>query len=355
MSATNDFIDFDAFDAASETGPTSMDDDLINFDDYASSDEDGKVYNPDEDDIFSQTPTEGDNPSENSEDINVINELLKAKGFADVNSISITNEDGTTQNVPFSELSNQEQLEILSSPEIDLTDEEINTLNFFRQNNITLQDYITHIQEQTKKDALSENTTSIVDEVSDENLFITDLKSKFPSLTDEEAEEELDKELNNPELFAKKIEELRKWYKEAEEAEAKQKELEQLQAEQQAYEQTRSILTDTASKVSVLHDIELEDTDRNQILQYLLEPDATGKSEFVKDLDSPDKLFKLAWYAVKGDEAFNMIKQYYAKQLDSGKKSTSFQTTPPAVRKPKSVTSKSAVVDKYDLDSIFNK
>jgi len=39
-------------------------------------------------------------------------------------------------------------------------------------------------------------------------------------------EAELDKELNNPELFAKKIEELRKWYKEVEEAEIKQKELE---------------------------------------------------------------------------------------------------------------------------------
>ena len=96
MSVTNDFIDFDAFDAASETGPTSFDDDLIDFDDYTPSDEDGKVYNPDEDDIFSQTPTEGGNPPENSEDIDVINELLKTKGFADVNSISITNEDGTT-------------------------------------------------------------------------------------------------------------------------------------------------------------------------------------------------------------------------------------------------------------------
>jgi hypothetical protein len=50
-----------------------------------------------------------------------------------------------------------------------------------------------------------------------------------------------------------------------------------------------------------------------------------------------------------------MIKEYYAKQLDSGKKGTPSQTTPPAVGKPKSVTSKSAVVDKYDLDSIFNK
>ncbi len=355
MSATNDFIDFDAFDAASDTGSTSNSDDLIDFDNYAPADEDGKAYNPEEDDFFSQTPSEGTESPKDSDDINVINELLKARGFADVNNISITNEDGTTQSVPFSELSNQEKLEILSSPEIDLTDEEINTLNFLRQNNMSLQDYIVHVQEQATKDALSKQTTSIVDDVSDENLFITDLKSKFPSLTDEEVEAELDKELNNPELFAKKIEELRKWYKEAEEAEIKQKELEQQQAEQQAYEQTRSVLTDTASKISVLHDIELEDTDRNQILQYLLEPDATGKSEFVKDLDNPDKLFKLAWYAVKGDEAFNMIKEYYAKQLDSGKKGMPSQTTPPAVGKPKSVTSKSAVVDKYDLDSIFNK
>jgi len=107
-----------------------------------------------------------------------------------------------------------------------LTDEEIDTINFLRHNNTTLRDVIAYREklavEASKKD--SDNQHFIVDDATDEQLFIADLKSKYPSLTDEELRDELEDAQYNEETFKKKVDALREQYKALEQQERKEAE-----------------------------------------------------------------------------------------------------------------------------------
>ena len=67
--------------------------------------------------------------------------------------------------------------------------------------------------------------------------------------------------------------------------------------------------------------LDLDIDDKNDVLSYILDKDINGTSQFIKSLDSPDKLFELAWYATKGNEAFNILHDYYKKQIDQTRKS----------------------------------
>ena len=97
-------------------------------------------------------------------------------------------------------------------------------------------------------------------------------------------------------------------------------------------------------------DLELEDDDKEEVLQFLLNKDINGQSDFVKLLNDPKALFQLAWFATKGQEAFSTIHDYYKKEIDMARKAkgsglTSQRTVVKKESKPKD--------DPYGLNEIF--
>jgi hypothetical protein len=331
------------------------DDDLLDFNEYSDDNtlpivEDDIFTNPQVDDEPSSIEDDlfGTSKTENSE---LISNLLAQRGIIDASKIQIEDEDGNIQELDFNSLPIEEQLEILQQETPELDDSEIETINYLRENGVGIQELIEYHRNQAIQEYLqSQQTNYTVDNLSDEELYKLDIAAKYEDLSEEELEIELQKELNNPDLFKKKVDKLREVYKQEEIAEqeelAKQSELE----EEQNYQTLVDSMVEIAQGTNELFDLELEDEDKEEVLQFLLSKDMNGQSEFVKLLNDPNALFQLAWFAVKGQEAFSTIHDYYKKEIDSARKAkgpslTSQRTVVKKESKPKD--------DPYGLNDIF--
>lgn len=331
------------------------DDDLLDFNEYSedpiipevgdeifSTGQNNNDLSNIEDELF------GEDKTENSE---LINNLLAQRGITDASKIQIEDEDGNIQELDFNSLPIEEQLEILQQETPELDDSEIETINYLRENGVGIQELIEYHRNQAIQEYLqSQQIDYTVDDLSDEELYKLDIASRYEDLSEEELEIELQKELNNPDLFKKKVDKLREVYKQEEIAEqtelAKQAELE----EEQNYQILVDSMVEIAQDTNELFDLELEDEDKEEVLQFLLSKDINGQSEFVKLLNDPNALFQLAWFATKGQEAFNTIHDYYKKEIDLARKAkgsslTSQRTVVKKDTKPKD--------DPYGLNEIF--
>ncbi len=272
--------------------------------------------------------TQVDSDTNNS----LIAEYLKSYGIEDPGKIQFENEEGGIDEVDFNTLSQEEQLTMLKElGDPGYTDYEKNVVNFMRSNNMNLQDIVDYYSQQAVQNYINsqpkdtqEHSYSI-DEYTDDELYMADMKARFPDFTDEEIEEKLNSAKLNEETFKKEIDSLRNYYKSEEDAQAQAAEAQ----EQQQYEALRNSVLDAANNFrEVLLDtndpngdaLEIEDTDRQQMLSYLLEPGTDGRSEFDKDLSDPAALIELAWLRTHGRDTLNGISQYWKKELADTRK-----------------------------------
>ena len=271
---------------------------------------------------------EGDDSNEpvsDESELDVWHQYLKEMGIADSKAIQFENDEGEIETVDFDTLDRETQLTMLrelSDP--GLSEHEIEVVNYLRRNNVSFNDVIEHYAEQRLQQYLSENPDQVhqktysVDEYSNDELYLADLKNKYPTLTDEELLSELDSAKLNEELFNKKSEAIRQQYKEIEEQQIRDQEL----AEQQRYEALQQNITNAVlnfKEVSIDSDpdsedwrgIEIEDGDRQSILSYLLDQDQEGKSQLVRDIEDPNSLIELAWYKLYGQDLVHNVTKYW--------------------------------------------
>lgn len=278
------------------------------------------------DDILEDVQNEPDNDSDASpepiKDENIIDMFLKDRGIVDPTKIQFENENGEIENIDFSSLDKDEQLNILKElTNPGLSDHEIDVVNYLRKNKVSFNEVIDYFANQRLQEYLNENPDAVhpkhysIDEYTDEDLYLADLKSKYPSFTDDELISKLNIAKSDENLFSKEVEILRENYK-AEEDRAKQ---EAEYAEQQEYESLKTNLINAAGAFSEISldvsdpqsdSLVIEDSDRNQILAYLLNQDKDGKSQFVKDIENPDTLIELAWYRINGQTTLSGVTQY---------------------------------------------
>lgn len=268
-----------------------------------------------------------ENQEHNTEQQDAIRDLLLTKGITDPHSINYENETtGEIEKVDFYDLPYEDQLEILKSSDrdidYDLNDHEVDVVNFLRQNNVSFEEAVEYYKRQAVEEYLKENDTIdfTVDEYTDQELFLLDLKTKYDTLTDDELQLELEKETTHPDLFKKKIDKIREEYKalevKAHEAEAQA----EIDKENEKFEELKGSLIEVATATQEIGGLDLDDNERNQILTYILQKDVNGNSPLIKDLDNPKTLFNIAWYAVKGPEAFEFVHDYYKKEIDKRSK-----------------------------------
>lgn len=233
-------------------------------------------------------------------------EFLKEKGIEDPSKLQFENEDGEIEEVDFNSLSEEEKLNIINSvSDPGLSQHETDVINYLRQNNVTFNQVIDYFSKKAVEDYLAQNPDQAhqkiytIDDYTDDELYLADLKSKYPEFTDEELTSKLESAKSNEALFKKEVDALRADYKKQEDAEIEA----QKQKEQQDYDDLvgnlQNILsnfnevaldsTDAESDV-----LEIEDSDKQQVLAYLLNQDSEGKSQLVKDLENPATLIELA-------------------------------------------------------------
>ena len=255
----------------------------------------------------------------NDEDLLTI--FLKEKGIKNLSEVKIENDNGEIETKDFYSLTKEEQLSILNDTPIieddyDLEEDEIDLLNELRTNNLTTKEYIDYIKQSAIEEYLANQEEEYeVNSLTDDELYYLDIKNKFPNFSDEELLEVLEHEKQNETLFNKKIENLRDFYIEREK-EYNQDKIYQtnIQKEQDDILFKTEILN-SAQNIKNIGEFELEQSDREEVSNFLLEKDVTGVKYFDKALKEPESLFKMAWFLLKGDDAFNDLSNYYKDRI----------------------------------------
>lgn len=297
-----------------------------------------------------EEPTEDDI----DDDADYMETFLKSFGIEDGKTLKFENEDGTTEDVDFNSLSNKEKLEILkdlTTPQ--LQEHEIETINYLRRNNATIQDVVEYyqqkaIQEYIEKNGAPEKVYS-VDEYKDEELYMADAKAKYPDMTDEELLADMEAAKENEALFNKKVEAIRKQYKAIEDKEIADAE----QAERDRVENFKNSIQSTLDNFNEISldytdakadSLTIEASEKNKILEYITKQDANGMTQLYKDLNDAEKLISFAWWTNYGQESISSITKYFQKQLAEARKEKKEAQKPVTTRVPKT--------DKKSVDNL---
>ena len=324
--------------------------------------------------VIEEKSSEDDNPETSNDpdstepELDVWHQYLKDLGVSDSKAIQFENEEGEIETVDFDTLDRDTQLTMLKElTDPGLSEHEIQVVNYLRQNNASFDDVINYFAEQRLQQYLAENPDQVhqkiysVDEYTNDELYLADLKNKYPDFTDEELLAELDAAKLNEELFNKKSDIIRQQYKEQEDRQKQEAEA----AEQQRYEDLQQNIVNAVlnfKEISIDPDpesedwrgLEIEDGDRQNILSYLLDQDQEGKSRLVRDIEDPNELIKLSWYKLYGDETFKHITGYWkgllkearqenaklSKQIEKYRKETNTVVSPAPGKKTKSSSNK---------------
>lgn len=259
----------------------------------------------------------------NEEDL--ITQMLKERNIEDPTKIKFEDENGNIQERDWKTLSREEQLNILDQSmkdysDYDLEDDEKGLINHIRLNNMTPDEYINYVKQlgaQEYASQLQQNPQYKVDDLSDDELYILDLQSRIPDITDDEAKAMLDRAKEDSSLFEKQMGGIREEYKKLEDDKNTREQLEQQEQASEAFQKFQDSVIDeiqSFNKVGGL-DIQMDDDDMNEVANFILSTDNAGVNYLAKALEDPQTLVRMAWFALKGDEAIDNITQYFTDKI----------------------------------------
>lgn len=294
-----------------------MDDVLIpnNQDPENDSNQDNNVPNNDNDEDTHQE----------DEDEDVITALLKEQNITDRNKIQYEDENGQIQELPFDSLPLEDQLNILKgtredthNDSDDLDEDEIQLINYLRNNNLTTQQYADYIAQEAIRNYQQEQPVSYkVDELSDDDLYLLDLKSRVPDVDDETAAAALDSAKQNESLFSKQVEGIRSEYQQKERELAEQEQAQKQAQDSEQLQQFQEAIIGSINNLDQSNDFafNLSNADKQELYNFMFQQDATGMSYLNRAINDPQTLTKMSWYALHGDEAIDNMRNYYEHQI----------------------------------------
>lgn len=273
-----------------------------------------------------------DENNNNNDDDDVLTSYLKSRGIKDPTKLQFENDEGGIDERDFNSLSKDEQLTILKElASSEYTDYEKEVINYLRVNNTDLQGVINYFQNKAIEDYLAQNPEAAhqksysIDDYSDDELYIADLAARFPDFTEEELNAKLESAKMNEDVFKKEVDSLRTFYKGEEDRQAEAAK----QKEQEDYQNLQNTLLNTLNGFNEVvldatdpqsDSLEIEDSDKQAMLQYLLEQDKDGQSQFDKDLSDPAALIEIAWLRTQGRNTISGLTQYWKKELADTRK-----------------------------------
>lgn len=305
-------------------------------------DDNQQYYDIDEDTNVEEAPS-----TENSD---YIDRFLRSRGI-DPQSVRIADEQGVIEEVPFESLSTDEKLAILDTDKYQLSDDEINTLNFLRQNNISLQEYSEYIKNESIKEYLNQtNSVTNVDDYTDEVIFKADLINRFgEDISDEELDKEWEAAQVNPTLLEKKIGVLREQFKQREIDNRNAAEQQAAAQKEDQFQTFAGMMQNAADGIDTIMSVEVDNEQKNDILKFCLERDVNGQSQFNKFFNDPEAVFKMAWFMKYGEQAIEAVHDYWRKQVGQSRKAQ------PVSKTVSRTNTKKKEPDPYGLDDVFGK
>ena len=282
----------------------------------------------DDDDVLETGQEQQDySPAPEVEEDDVVADLLRSKGIEDPTNINFEDDNGQLVSRNWDDLSRTEKLNILNTPveqptyveRPSLTDDELNFLSYIRQNGLSPTDYFNAVQAQSQAQAYEQMQPQYaIDDLSDDELYLLDLESRVGEITDEEAAEALSNaKSQNEELFKRQVEGIRKEYKEREDYANMQEQAQYEQQQAAAYSQYSNAIIDSINNMNSIGnlDIQFDNTDKEDLAEFMLAQDQNGKNYFQEALRNPENLTKAAWFLLNGEDAFNSITDYFTNQI----------------------------------------
>lgn len=273
------------------------------------------------------SPAEGDG---DNQDDDFITTLLKSRGIYDKSKIKFEDEEGSVVEYNWDDLSNDEKLNIVYSseqdPDTDLDDAEAQLINAIRQSGLTPAEYLEHLQEEGVNSYIQNNQDAgyqyQIDQYSDDELFIFDFMSRMGDVTDEEAQDALEKAKSNETLYAKQVAALRNEYKAIEDENNRQAQFELEEQERERYNQFAEQVADQIGDFNEFsgYDLNLSDEDRDDLYEFITGADGAGNNHFAKALSDPQILVQTAWFALNGKQMMEDITNYFQNEIKQVRK-----------------------------------
>lgn len=293
-------------------------------------------YDYDDEFVYGGSQQEDDNSNEednqqqqiqNEEEPDVIESYLKNQGISDIHKIKFEEDDGSYVEKDWDELSHDERLNILQSgnqdPELDLDDDEINLINTIRSRRMTPQQFIESLTPQQQQ-TIEEEPIYMVDDMSDDELYMLDLQTRIEDITEEQLQNALTKAKEDEDLFKKQVNGIREEYKRLEDEKNVQYQAQQEELLNQQYQQFSNNINTAIYNLKNIGelDVSMDNNDMEELSSFILDRDDTGTSYFARALNNPNELVRMAWFALHGDEIFNQISDYYKKQISQVSKNS---------------------------------
>lgn len=270
----------------------------------------------DNDDDVSYTDEEFNNDSHESGDY--LTRILASRGI-DRSKVQILDEEGNPSEVNFDELSDDDKFAILNYQEDPVlpSDDEIQMLNFLRSNNMSLQDFAEWQRQEAITEYLSgQRPASEIDSYSDEEIVAYDFIQRFgEEMSDEEIDEEINRLKANPEAFEKRVALLRNAFKSEEEAQAKLYQDQEAARNAENEQMFINTYAQALSNIDSIQNIELDSKDRDELLRFVLEKDQANRTGLSKAMDDPEKVLRMAWYLLHGEETVDAMIDYFQKEI----------------------------------------
>ena len=248
------------------------------------------------------------------------NEVLRLKGISDPSKIKFEDETGAVIERDWNTLSRTEQLNILaseSSIENELSEDELQLLNTIRSSGMSINDYMSSLQQPVEEPVKSYK----IDQLSDEDVFALDLLEKVGSdnITDEEIEEAIKNAKQNETLFKKTVDGLRKEYIRLQEEEEAQQANEEAAKREAAYNQFANSIYNEIKDLNSFagQELELSQEDSEELAEFMLRLDNNGVSAFGYALQDPRLFTKAAFWLLNEEqivEELNKQMQYNYKR-----------------------------------------
>ena len=291
-----------------------------------------------------------------------ITTLLKSRGIEDKSKIKFEDEEGSIVEHNWDELTNDERLNILNSskqdPDTDLDDAETQLINTIRQSGLSPSEYLEYLQKESIDNYIqnSKEQAFEIDQYSDDELFVFDLISRAPDITDEEAQDALERAKSNEALYTKQIAALRNEYKAIEEENRKQAQFEQEESEKEKFNQFADQIADQISDFNEFsgYDLNLNDEDRDELYDFITGVDSAGNNYFAKALSDPKVLVQTAWLALNGQQMMEDVTNYFKNEIKSVRKESYEKGLKDAGKKQSPVVFKERQKVDTDFDDLDN-
>lgn len=292
-------------------------------------------YKPDldqHDDSDEQGDGDGDDGDDGDDTpLDLIGTILLQKGITDRSKIQYENDEGEIEELDFETLSLDEQIALLTfEPEINQEDELYYAqAQWLKEKDLTLEELVAESQRAAVEEYIQNSAVSnfSLEGVEDDELFKLDLKANYEDLTDEEVELQLQLQKEHPELFRKKITKLRQDYIDAEKEMREQEVIAEQERQEEDYINLANELIDVAKGIDDIGGLDLSEDDKVEILDFILERDSKGVTNFVKSIEDPKLLFNMAWFAIKGQEGFDILHKYYIKEIETSRATAARKTS----------------------------